>query len=115
MHPIAPMQKTAVALWQQLDATERQMDDQLSERVRTERITAGVVFGVSSALTAGFVIWCVKGSALLFSALSSLPLWRWIDPAPVLESWQKARRKRQGQDDGRPEDDEDERVERLFD
>ena len=91
------------------------MDDQLFEKVRTERITAGVVFGASSALTAGFVIWGVKGSALLFSALSSLPLWRWIDPVPVLESWEKARGKRPGQDDGRPDDDDDERVERLFD
>ncbi|MBE3134600.1 MAG: hypothetical protein IMZ55_14105, partial [Acidobacteria bacterium] len=39
----------------------------------------------SSTLTAGLVLWTLKGGTLAKAALAALPLWRWIDPLPVLE------------------------------
>jgi Domain of unknown function (DUF4347)/Cadherin-like/Right handed beta helix region len=39
---------------------------------------------VSTTLSVGYVIWLVRGGALLSSLLASIPAWRAVDPLPVL-------------------------------
>jgi len=39
---------------------------------------------VSTGLSVGYVIWLVRGGALVGSMLSSMPLWNMVDPLPVL-------------------------------
>ncbi len=39
---------------------------------------------VSTGLSVGYVIWLVRGGALVGSMLSSMPLWNTVDPLPVL-------------------------------
>jgi hypothetical protein len=47
----------------------------------------------------------VQGGALLATALTALPFWRWVDPLPVLDAWeQDARRRRDGRRRRRPGD-----------
>jgi hypothetical protein len=45
---------------------------------------AGSMAVGSFGLTVGYVLWLLRGGALIASLLSSLPAWRLIDPLPVL-------------------------------
>ncbi len=54
----------------------------------------------------GYVLWLIRGGALLGSVLSSLPAWKLIDPLPVLASVGAVWREED-------EDDEDESLEEM--
>ena len=68
----------------------RQALDEARERVqeeaKVEARVAGSVFVVSTGLSVGYVLWLLRGGALIASLLSSLPAWRLVDPLPVLGS-----------------------------
>ena len=68
----------------------RQALDEVRERVqeeaKVEARVAGSVFVVSTGLSVGYVLWLLRGGALIASLLSSLPAWRLVDPLPVLGS-----------------------------
>ena len=40
----------------------------------------------TSAMTAGYMFWMVKGGYLLASVMSQLPAWRFMDPLPILDA-----------------------------
>jgi hypothetical protein len=63
---------------------------------------------VSTGLSVGYVIWLVRGGALLGSMLSAMPAWQMIDPLPVLTGSARSRR---SADAG----DQDQGVEQIFD
>jgi fibronectin-binding autotransporter adhesin len=72
--------------------------------VRRRRAGA-VVAAAVTAVAAGSLLWMVQGGALLATALTALPFWRWVDPLPVLDAWeQDARRRRDGRRRRRPGD-----------
>ena len=60
--------------------------EQAREEVKLEARVAGSVFVVSTGLSVGYVVWLLRGGALIASLLSSLPAWRLVDPLPVLGS-----------------------------
>jgi len=64
---------------------------------------------VSTGLSVGYVIWLVRGGALVGSMLSSMPLWNLVDPLPVL-SRTGANPRREGEAHG-----DDASLENLFD
>jgi hypothetical protein len=80
----AEMQQVAVMN----DAEFRQELDRLRETVQAEAAietrVAASVFVASTGLSVGYVLWLLRGGALLASLLSSLPAWRLVDPLPVL-------------------------------
>jgi hypothetical protein len=80
----AEMQQVAVLK----DAEFKQELDKLRETVQAEAAietkVAASVFVASTGLSVGYVLWLLRGGALLASLLSSLPAWRLIDPLPVL-------------------------------
>jgi hypothetical protein len=43
-----------------------------------------VATGLTVSIFAGYVIWAFRGTTLLISALSAMPMWRCFDPLPVL-------------------------------
>ncbi|MEZ5739634.1 MAG: DUF4347 domain-containing protein [Burkholderiaceae bacterium] len=51
-----------------------------------DRQVVASTVAVSTGVSIGYVIWLVRGGALLSSLLASLPAWRSIDPLPVLNS-----------------------------
>jgi hypothetical protein len=63
------------------EARERAQED-----MKIEARVAGSVFVVSTGLSVGYVLWLLRGGALIASLLSSLPAWRLVDPLPVLGS-----------------------------
>jgi hypothetical protein len=59
------------------------------------------------AITVGYVVWSLRGASLLASLLTSMPLWRTLDPLPILENRakvlvrKKKKQKRQDDEDAR--------------
>jgi hypothetical protein len=61
-----------------------QIRDEMAEQAQLEHwVSASVAVG-TFGLTVGYVLWLLRGGALLTSLLSTLPAWRLIDPLPVL-------------------------------
>jgi hypothetical protein len=87
-----------------LDALREQLQDQGVER----RHVVASSIALTTGLSVGYVIWLVRGGALIGSMLSAMPAWQMIDPLPVLT------RGRSG-GAGDAADGEDQSVENLFD
>jgi len=47
------------------------------------------------AITVGYVVWSLRGASLLASLLTSMPLWRSLDPLPILENRVAAEKRKQ--------------------
>jgi len=58
--------------------------DDVGEQAELEHWASGSIAVGSFGLTVGYVLWLLRGGALVASLLSSLPAWRLIDPLPVL-------------------------------
>jgi hypothetical protein len=74
-------------------------------------VNVGTVAGMSSTLlSVGYVIWCLRGGSLVATLLTTLPLWRWLDPLPVLDHYDENGKRRQGQ-----ADEDEERLRSMMD
>ncbi|MEZ5650128.1 MAG: DUF4347 domain-containing protein [Burkholderiaceae bacterium] len=51
-----------------------------------EQTVAASSVAVSTGVSIGYVIWLLRGGALLSSIIASMPAWRSIDPLPVLQN-----------------------------
>jgi hypothetical protein len=60
------------------------MREEMGGQADLEHWVSGSIAVGSFSLTVGYVLWLLRGGALLASLLSSLPAWRLIDPLPVL-------------------------------
>ena len=56
----------------------------LNRRRARLALEAEAVAGVTLSLTAGFVSWVLRAGSLMVSFLSAMPLWRQVDPTPIL-------------------------------
>jgi hypothetical protein len=90
------------ALGQELD----QLRDSLKDQTRLESATVAATAATGMSLSVGYVVWLLRGGALLSTFLSSLPAWRFIDPLPVLGNVDDG----DGGDDG---DDADDSLESM--
>ena len=73
---------------------------------------AGSAAGVSSALSAGYVIWIIRGSYLVSSVLAQMPAWSFVDPLVVLQYLDEESPKRDDEDDEQSESEKN--VEHIF-
>jgi hypothetical protein len=84
------------------------MAKQMASAEASQGAAIRTVSQIAMAMTAGYVVWSLRGASLLASLLTSIPLWRSLDPLPILESRaakplvKKARRK-----DKRKKDDDE--------
>lgn len=69
-----------------------------------EQQVVGASAATSLGLSAGYVMWLLRGGALMSSLIASLPAWHLLDPLPVL------RNAGDGEDDDYSGDDEVESV-----
>jgi hypothetical protein len=60
------------------------MRDDMDQQAEFQHWMTGSIAVGSFSLTVGYVLWLLRGGALIASLLSSLPAWRLIDPLPVL-------------------------------
>ena len=111
--PPAALVRAAGPLAVKLEA----MSKQLAAADTAHNVTIRTVSQVALAMTAGYVMWSLRGASLLASLLTSLPLWRSLDPLPILEARadrekvkaakrRRSRKKKGAEARGRPEDDD---------
>jgi hypothetical protein len=55
-------------------------------------MTFETVAYVGTALSSGYVIWCLRAGTFVAGALSTIPAWASFDPLPVVEFWEKDRK-----------------------
>ena len=79
--PTLPKWEVAQTLSHSLD----QLGDQLAAETQTAN-TAAAVVGSAALVWVGYVVYTLRGGALLLTFLTSMPLWRTLDPLPVLEA-----------------------------
>jgi hypothetical protein len=68
------------ALARELEA----LRDEVNELASIEFHAVAASAAASLGLSVGYVIWLLRGGALVTSMLSSLPAWRLVDPLPIL-------------------------------
>ncbi|MGD0767221.1 MAG: hypothetical protein ABSB42_03260 [Tepidisphaeraceae bacterium] len=81
---------------QDLDAIKTDMASQ-----KKLKLEAGSATVVSLGASAAYLIWLIRGGSLLSSFLSMFPAWKSMDPLPVLENFDKSRKRK-----AKPGDDE---------
>ena len=57
-----------------------------TEKLEGKAVARDTVVGFSLSVTAGFLIWMLRGGALLASMFSISPLWKQLDPLPILSN-----------------------------
>ncbi|HEY4760129.1 MAG TPA: hypothetical protein VIH42_06075, partial [Thermoguttaceae bacterium] len=82
-------------LWKEFDTMAQQAEDM----AWLNNITTETAIGIGAGLSAGYVIWLIRGSALLTSTLASLPMWQLVNPLPILESWEFKSKKQKRHDE----------------
>jgi hypothetical protein len=87
------------------------IDAKVAAPTHAERVARAVVGAVSTAGSVafvGYVIWVLRASSLVAGALSGLPMWRFLDPLPVLDRWRK---RKTGEPE--PAEDSDQSIKKL--
>ncbi len=59
----------------------------------TEEFVIKVAQGTTLSLSAGVLIWALRGGSLLASLMSTVPLWHGFDPLPILAAGSRDKRK----------------------
>ncbi len=70
-------------LWDEIDSESTFGADELFN----ETLAVGSATVMVTALSAGYLLWTLRGGCLLASFLSSVPAWRMMDPLPILEDF----------------------------
>ena len=78
--PVAAIAPNWEVLWKQLDSAGGEVVSETRVQIVVSASTA-----VTTAVSVGYVIWTVRGTALVASLASSLPTWTLVDPLPILE------------------------------
>jgi parallel beta-helix repeat protein len=60
--------------------------DSTNSKLKFNQNVVASTTAVSATLSIGYVIWLVRGGALLSSLLASIPAWRLVDPLPILSN-----------------------------
>ena len=63
-----------------LDAVQEEMGNE----ILISKTVVGSAIATSAGLSAGYVVWMLKGGSLMASVLSSLPAWQLADPLAIL-------------------------------
>lgn len=82
-------------LWEDL----AQLKHELSDKADVNFFAAGSAVGVTSVLTAGYVLWTVRGGWLVAGLLAQMPAWRLVDPLVVLDYLNEEENEKRDEDD----------------
>jgi len=73
-----------IDLIDELDRLRSDVETREAEEALRETVTTTVGAVVTASLSVGFATWLVQSGLLVASALSTAPLWRSMDPMPIL-------------------------------
>ncbi len=68
--------------WRSLEDNRQQMLDE----ARLPEVLLGGSAVLATTITAGYLIWLIKGGQIVAAVMANLPAWRLIDPLPILNS-----------------------------
>ena len=106
------------APWEEADFDNevRRLRAQMDEAMIEEQDRKAVVAGLTFSVTTGLLVWSLRASSLLLTMMSMLPLWRGLDPLPILDEVNKRKKElEQQRKDKIKEDREAREVGYLFD
>ena len=73
----AEVTETLADVREQFDAIDK-------EQTRQEELVVGRAVTVSGLLTASYLVWMFRGASIIAGVLTSMPVWRMVDPLAVL-------------------------------
>ncbi|QEY14522.1 tandem-95 repeat protein [Cellvibrio sp. KY-GH-1] len=98
------------------DNEVRRIRDQMDVAMEEEQDRRAVVAGLTFSVTTGLLVWSLRASSLLLTLMSMLPLWRGLDPLPILDEVNKRKKElEQQRKDRAREDKSSKEVGYLFD
>ncbi|MEN0037764.1 MAG: putative Ig domain-containing protein [Cellvibrio sp.] len=98
------------------DSEVRRIRAQMDEAMEEESNRKAVVAGITLSVTTGLLVWSLRASSLLLTMMSMLPLWRGLDPLPILDEVNKKKKElEQQRKDRESEDKSAKEVGYLFD
>jgi hypothetical protein len=101
-------------LWQELDQLRNAINDSNDEDGIFKGDFSDIVISLGSlSVTSGLIAWLLRGGSLAASFITAMPLWKGMDPLPVLNKSKKDRED-EDEDDEATEISADKRVERLM-
>ena len=68
-------------LWNDMD----QLKNLMKSQAGLQTVLVGTALTSAVGLTAGYVLWSIRGGFMLASLAAQMPAWRLIDPLPVLD------------------------------
>jgi nucleoside permease NupC len=102
---------TTQAMWNDFDELKQIVDTSAD----LSTIVAGSTVTVSSMLTAGYVLWTIRGGYLLSSLLANIPAWQLVNPLLVLDELFDEESDFDDDEDGDESQQEAKKVETMFD
>ncbi|WP_339899284.1 putative Ig domain-containing protein [uncultured Gilvimarinus sp.] len=66
--------------------------EQIEQAFLEQQKQQEMIAAVSLSLGTGLILWALRASSLLFALFSVLPLWRGVDPLPILENVEKKKK-----------------------
>ena len=106
------------APWEEaeFDNEVRRLRAQMDEAMVEEQDRKAVVAGLTFSVTTGLLVWSLRASSLLLTMMSMLPLWRGLDPLPILDEVNKRKKELEQQRKDREREDKNAKeVGYLFD
>jgi len=79
-------QTVSLELQRAIDSLREEIDQIMDKSDQSSPLTALAPSVVGASLTAGIVTWILRSGLLLSATLTSSPLWRPLDPVPILVS-----------------------------
>jgi len=97
-----------------LESMNRDLDKAVDDDDANYRLGAETAIGVTMSFSAGFVSWVLRTGSMMASFMSVVPLWKQIDPLPILGAAVVKNRKEHVKLELSADEKEDERVDELF-
>jgi hypothetical protein len=95
-------------LWEALDKARAEIADDAARSSDATEAAVSKAEGVVLAVSSGLLTMLLRGGSLVAAAVSSLPMWRRVDPLAVLSLSEEERRKREReQREARTKEDEE--------
>uniref|UniRef100_UPI003A94C77F tandem-95 repeat protein n=1 Tax=Marinobacter sp. TaxID=50741 RepID=UPI003A94C77F len=94
-----------------LDDMKRDLDRVAEEEAKHAKFRTEAMVGATMGLSVGFISWVLRAGSLMAGFMSITPLWRQLDPMPILGSGDKKDQKKDQDDEA---NDEGRNVEEIF-
>jgi hypothetical protein len=83
-HSVEESEGASVKAYERLREALNAIEKQTGGDIELDEAIAGTAAALTTGLSAGYVVWLLRGGMLLSSLLSQMPAWHLADPLPIL-------------------------------